>query len=445
MAIIDPDGLFHGERLAACSDRAKLMWPWLFTAANGYARLELSHRAIVAEVFRNFSEPPTENELWDVMEEFANNFLVILYESHGVWWAQFDTSQKWLPKYKTKRDEESPAPPLEATERHRAGYLEWRRAKSLPNQRFRKFSEGFENPPKISHGIGIGIGGGVGGGRGIKPPANDEHSPQPRKRSAEAKPSDARHSACKEAIFAYYRSQNDGADPNWDGREGKALARFLAANPKISVDGVQRLLSQRALSEVNHADGRPYGWEFSPAFETGLLTDSGNPSRQGAPMEAQKVTTISPYCSNASPKMPQLKMALAQMATFRQAVLDASTLKLYSARLASERFDDVIAALEHLQEQPRQEGETALPEIGAILALVGVMAVRRVNREGAAKDLEFIAWKCSSCKIVTTGFYPRLAKKASETRYCQRASQKAGARSGEICGGNLQVVHRDAA
>lgn len=162
-------------------------------------------------------------------------------------------------------------------------------------------------------------------------------------------------------------------------------------------------------------------------------------------MEARKVTTISAYSSDASPTMPQLKMALAQMATFRQAVIDTSTLKLYSARLANERFEDVIAALEHIQEQPRAEGETALPEIGTILALVGVMAVRRVNREGAAKDLEFIAWRCSSCKIVTTGFYPRLAKKALEVRHCQRASQKTGARPGEICGGNLQVVHRDAA
>lgn len=285
MAIIDPDGLFHGERLGACSDRAKLMWPWLFTAANGYARLELCHRAIVAEVFRNFSEPPTENELWDVMEEFANNFLVILYESHGVWWAQFDTSQKWLPKYKTKRDEESPAPPLEATERHRAGYLEWRRAKYLPNQRFRKFSEGFENPPKVSHGIGIGDGRGVGGGRGIKPPPHDQPSPQPRKRSAEAKPSDARHSACKEAIFAYYRAKNDGADPNWDGREGKALARFLAANPKISVDGVQHLLSQRALSEVNHAE--------RPALWLAVLTSyrNGPLDRFGKPLKAPRSVT----------------------------------------------------------------------------------------------------------------------------------------------------------
>lgn len=160
---------------------------------------------------------------------------------------------------------------------------------------------------------------------------------------------------------------------------------------------------------------------------------------------ALKVTAISRSSSDVLQRMPQLKMALTRMATFRQAVLDASTLKLYSARLASERFDDVIAALEHLQEQPRQEGETALPEIGAILALVAVMAVRRVNREGAAKDLELIAWECSSCKTVTTGFYPRIARKASEVRYCQRASRRPGSSPGEICGGNLQVVHRGAA
>jgi hypothetical protein len=194
MAIIDPAGLFHGERLGACSDQAKLLWPWLFVAANGNARLELSYRAIVAECFSGFAEPPSEQQLWTVFEELAANYLVILYEVEGTWWAQFDTSEKYLPRYKTKRDEESPAPARDARERHRAGYLEWKKAKSIQNQHFQKFSESSINLPKISNGIGGGDGDGGGEGhardaRKEPPPAHDSKHVIPVARPREPMPS----------------------------------------------------------------------------------------------------------------------------------------------------------------------------------------------------------------------------------------------------------------
>lgn len=160
-------------------------------------------------------------------------------------------------------------------------------------------------------------------------------------------------------------------------------------------------------------------------------------------MATERATTISQYSSNPSPMMPRLKIALVQMATFRQATMDASTLKLYSARLGSERFDDVIAALDHLQEQPRQEGETALPEIGSILTLVRVMAARRANREAAATDLEFIAWRCPACKYGVSGYFPRSRNRASEPYYCQTASRRTGSKPGEICGATMLVAHRE--
>ncbi len=177
MPIIDPDGLFEGERLAQCSDTAQLYWQRLFVAANGYARLELSYASILSKVFRHFKNPPTEEQLWSIFEELAENYLAILYESDGVWWAQFVTSNKYLPRYKTIRDEQSPEPPDELVERARSGYLAWKRAKSFRHQRFQKFAETFEISPEISDGeekrgvgvvVGIGVGVGGGGGAGRK-------------------------------------------------------------------------------------------------------------------------------------------------------------------------------------------------------------------------------------------------------------------------------------
>ncbi len=70
---------------------------------------------------------------------------------------------------------------------------------------------------------------------------------------------DPRHMACKEAIFTYYREKNSGVDPDWNGREGAALGMLLGANPKLTADGMKRLLDHRRDSEVNHSD-RPGLW-----------------------------------------------------------------------------------------------------------------------------------------------------------------------------------------
>lgn len=158
MAIIDSDGLFKGERLSSCSDIARLYWPYLYLGSNGYARLELSYISISSEIFVGFKNPPSEDELWSIIEEYANNFLVILYQSDSIWWAQFDTSEKYLNKYKTVRDERSPAAPEHLMEKHKLGYAEWKKTKSIKNQRFQKFFQESENFPKERSGIGVGIG-----------------------------------------------------------------------------------------------------------------------------------------------------------------------------------------------------------------------------------------------------------------------------------------------
>lgn len=153
MAIIDPEGLFQGERLAACSDMAQFCWPRLYLGSNGYARLELSYSSIISKIFRNFKNPPKSAELWEIFREYEKNFLAILYEINGVWWCEFATSEKWLPRYKTRRDEESPAPTLEDRQRFHSGLLKWKSNNSFSNESFQKVSEDF-----VRRGVGVGVG-----------------------------------------------------------------------------------------------------------------------------------------------------------------------------------------------------------------------------------------------------------------------------------------------
>lgn len=80
-----------------------------------------------------------------------------------------------------------------------------------------------------------------------------------REGAKEEKVSDPRHTACKERIFAAYRYANGGADPDWDGREGKALGMLLRAQPALNEKTIGPLLNHWVKSDVNHGD-RPSIW-----------------------------------------------------------------------------------------------------------------------------------------------------------------------------------------
>ncbi len=103
--------------------------------------------------------------------------------------------------------------------------------------------------------------------------------PKPRKRaSGEMKHStDPRHVACKAEIFAYYQRMNEGEDPDWDGQEGKKLAMFLSANPKVTEAGIRKLLHHRSKSQVNHSE-RPALWISKlKSYLSGPLDGYGKP------------------------------------------------------------------------------------------------------------------------------------------------------------------------
>ena len=184
MPVIDPKGLFEGQRLAACSDRAQSYWPRLYCASNGYARLELHYPSIVSRCFHYYRETPSEDAFFAVVVEFADNFLVIPYKVHGQYWVQFATEEKYLRRRKTFDDEASPAPPPESLKTFVAGYAAWKEKKqAFRNQGDANISQMFPNyfgntSDAFPSGSGSGFGSGVGSGSGEKPFAPSVEKPR---------------------------------------------------------------------------------------------------------------------------------------------------------------------------------------------------------------------------------------------------------------------------
>jgi hypothetical protein len=117
MPMIDPDGLFYGDRLRRCSQTARLYWPYLFLASNGFGRLELNYSRICHRVFVDFEKPPTEDDFWGYVKEYRDAHLLFLYEHRGQIWGQWDAKPGFLPRWKTKKDKETPEPPKQEYEK----------------------------------------------------------------------------------------------------------------------------------------------------------------------------------------------------------------------------------------------------------------------------------------------------------------------------------------
>jgi len=164
MAIIMAEGLFNGKRLRACSDMARLLWPYLFLASNGYGRLEIDYEYIIRNFFVDFRNPPKSSAFFGILREYHENGLMFLYESGGVW-GQWDCKGGSLPRYQTAKDRKSPAPDEKSFE-------EWKKQCSLKTKALPIISEIFGKLP-----LGVGIGEGVGDGKGVCAPA----TPKPTK------------------------------------------------------------------------------------------------------------------------------------------------------------------------------------------------------------------------------------------------------------------------
>lgn len=149
MAIIDPGGLFGGDRLRRCSNAAQLHWPRLYLASDGFARLELNYARIVGRAYATFHPIPTEDELAALLKEYVDNYLLFPFEADGQMWGQWDTRAELLPRYKTAQDRRSPIPPENALAQWKLSYRNGNKA--FPKS-FGNFSVSF------LHGVGVGGG-----------------------------------------------------------------------------------------------------------------------------------------------------------------------------------------------------------------------------------------------------------------------------------------------
>jgi hypothetical protein len=182
MAVIDPHGLFNGERLRACSDRAQDLWPRLYIACNNFARMQLDPDEIIRCCFGGYRVKPTREQLLAVIAEYRDNFLVLPYKVSGRVWLQFATQNKWLRHHKSAIDKNSPEPSPKVLEAFDKGYARWKENRTnavaedevedvnqiLPpvSKTFSTISEPVTNvletvSEKVTQGIGIGIGIGI--------------------------------------------------------------------------------------------------------------------------------------------------------------------------------------------------------------------------------------------------------------------------------------------
>lgn len=143
----------------------------------------------------------------------------------------------------------------------------------------------------------------------------------------------------------------------------------------------------------------------------------------------------------------RIKKALAITAALRGAKPDQITLTAYSQRLGKEPEQDVMFALEKLAEMQRKEYESAIPDIGTLLALVQVCTLARHNREDAEKNRCLITWECPECGATMSGFLTpeQPTKRRCQSPYKPKAERKPFADSlpaGQICGAlMIATVH----
>lgn len=179
MAIIDPDGLFYGDRLGQLSDEAHLHWPHIFLLRNGYGRFEVNYSKIIAKAYSTYQCPPTKGKVTGFIKEYADVFLLFLYKHKGQLWAQWDTSSKYLPRHKTAADTQSPAPDEAELNKWRDRYIQSKSSESdVTPYSVNEFVNLLKSAEKIPDpvrgiGIGVGIGIGIGGGVALTPHSND--------------------------------------------------------------------------------------------------------------------------------------------------------------------------------------------------------------------------------------------------------------------------------
>ena len=103
----------------------------------------------------------------------------------------------------------------------------------------------------------------------------------------------------------------------------------------------------------------------------------------------------------------------------------------------------MLLALEKLAEMPRQEYESALPDLGSMLALVDVCRIARLNRRSSEKNRRLHYFTCDYCGFSESGFYVPTDPRLEEKRFCRSFYGKLGTAEilerKTICGHEMRV------
>lgn len=337
MAIINPDGLFHGERLARCSDEAQLHWVRLFTASNTFGRIELSYRHIVNFAYSSFHKKPTEEQLAAWIQEYFQNYLLFVYDAEdGATWGQWLTSVEYLSRYHTAADRRSPEPDAKELELYRREYSASKSSKSLKINRFSKplsTTQNHNSRPECLEVRGeiskeeieleadclvnssvindylepswstldsvLGNGNGIGTGNGEGKGKNKNTSPKPKKEP------DPRHTPFKKLLAEYWKYKNP-ANPEmpWDKPEAGQLGNLLKASPNLTVEQFRLLLRNRAKSEVAHGD-RVHTWlanitKFSEPINQYGKPKNGNGGNHAAVLDGRSTGNLAVFTESTS-------------------------------------------------------------------------------------------------------------------------------------------------
>ncbi|MBB5330592.1 hypothetical protein [Tunturiibacter gelidoferens] len=221
MAIIRAKGLYEGERLRACTDAAQLHWPRLYLLGNGHSRFERDYERIIAVVYASFHTKPTAEDVRGWLGEYADNFLLFLYEdaATGAMWAQWITAQENLANYRTAEDKRSPAPDEREIDAYRRAYIDRKRFNSRKTKDILKpleiIANHFPNPQITSVGVGDGDGVGRNKDRDSSPPAASEplaaivlSNVSPTAQSADADDSLSLHEALSQSASSFKDEQH---------------------------------------------------------------------------------------------------------------------------------------------------------------------------------------------------------------------------------------------
>lgn len=234
MPIIDPDGYFGGDRFDDVSDQARAMWPSFFLASNTVGRIELNYLKVTARAFSRWKRVITDKQFWDMVTEYNKAFLLYVYRAPtGQLWGQWDTSEKFLTRYKLAADLRSPAPTAKEFLEWKSLYLRLKAGKSNAPSVFGKLSDIRETFPTNVCGVGVG----VGVGEKENPPSED-------KRKSPAPPQDGSASS-RASRFSLTEMPADwelwaSQDMRWDGSRIRGVFDNFSDHWKAKAGGDAR-------------------------------------------------------------------------------------------------------------------------------------------------------------------------------------------------------------